>query len=49
MWLAKLSSFKENIIVKPSSNFEGVIMLRLPLIMKLPVGIYKPVGGVLET
>lgn len=49
IWLARDSSERQNIRVKPSSSFGGLIKLRFPLIMKLPVLINIPVGGVLET
>jgi len=39
----------QNIRVKPSSSFWGCKKLRLPRMMKLPVDIYIPVGGVLDT
>lgn len=48
-WSAKDSSPKQNITVKPSSNLYGVMKFRLPLIMKDPVLMNIPVGGVLET
>lgn len=37
MWLAMDSSFRENMMVKPSSSLEGVMEFLLPLMMKLPV------------
>lgn len=36
-------------MVKPSSSLEGVMKLRFPRIIKLPVVMYKPVGGVFDT
>jgi hypothetical protein len=48
-WLAIHSGLKLNMRVNPSSSFGGVMKFLFPLIMKEPVDIYRPVGGVLET
>jgi hypothetical protein len=36
-------------MVNPNSSLEGVMKFLFPLIIKLPVPIYSPVGAVLDT
>ena len=48
-WSARDSSPRQNMTVKPSSSRYGVMKFRFPLIMKEPVEMNMPVGGVLLT